>query len=81
MVISEAQTEQARSSVTRLKIFELYIFNNGMALIDPSWLYAVCSRKYHNTAVPIAHSVKVAIHDHPCLLLLDIADMLSLSNV
>jgi len=81
MEISEAQTEQARSSETRLKTFELYILNNGRALIDPSWLYFVCACKYHNIAVPITHSVKVTIHDHPCLLLLYIADMLALNNV
>lgn len=81
MEINEAQIEQARSSVTWLKTFELYILNNGRALVDPSWLYSVCTRKYHNTAVPIAHSVKVTIRDHPCLLLLYIADMPPLNNV
>jgi hypothetical protein len=81
MEISEAQIEQARSLVTDLKTFELYILNNGRALIDPLWLYSVCTCKYHKTAVPITHSVKVAIHDHPCLLLLYIGDMPPLNNV
>jgi len=81
MEISEAQIEQARSSVTGLKTFELYILNNGRALIDPSWLYSVCTRKYHNTAVHITHSVKVTIHEHSCLLLLYISDMPPLNNV
>jgi hypothetical protein len=81
MEISEVQVEQARSLVTGLKTFELYILNNGTALIDLSWLYLVCTCRYHNTAVPIAHSVKVTIHDHPWLLLLYIADMPPLNNV
>lgn len=37
MEISEAQTEQARSSVTRHKTFELYNLNNGRALHGCTW--------------------------------------------
>lgn len=67
MEISEAQIKQASLSVIELKILELCFLNNGRALIDPSWLHKVFTFKYHNTAVPVAHSVKSTMYDHPVI--------------